>query len=73
MFDNSPVGISQMSVHERDSATVPSKASAVMPRGSLMMFGANDRSSLLRSSKNEDLVESLNTSKRIDEIENNSE
>ena len=74
MFDNSPVGISQMSVRERDSGTVPSKASAVMPRGSLMMFGANDRSSLLRSSKNEDLAaESLNTSKRIDEIENNSE
>ena len=59
-----------MSVRERDSGTVPSKASAVMPRGSLMMFGANDRSSLLRSSKNEDLAEDLskNTSKRIDEI-----
>ena len=47
-----------------------------MPRGSLMMFGANDKSSLLRSTKNEDLNESFpskNTSKRIDEIENNSE
>jgi len=68
MFDNSPVGISQMSV--RESGVGPSKASAVMPRGSLMMFGANDRSSLLRSSKNEDLAEDLskNTSKRIDEI-----
>lgn len=47
-----------------------------MPRGSLMMFGANDRSSLLRASQNEDLNESFpskNTSKRIDEIENSSE
>lgn len=68
MFDNSPVGMSQMSVREGQS-----KASAVMPRGSLMMFGANDKSSLLRSTKNEDLNESSkNTSKRIDEIENNS-
>lgn len=74
MFDNSPVGVSQMSV--RDSINGPSKASAVMPRGSLMMFGANDRSSLLRASQNEDLNESFpskNTSKRIDEIENSSE
>jgi hypothetical protein len=49
MFDNSPVGMSQMSVREGQS-----KASAVMPRGSLMMFGANDKSSLLRSTKNEE-------------------
>ena len=68
MFDNSPVGMSQMSVREGQS-----KASAVMPRGSLMMFGANDKSSLLRSTKNEEQNESSkNTSKRIDEIENNS-
>jgi hypothetical protein len=48
MFDNSPVGISQMSV--RESINSPNKVHAVMPQGSLMMFGANDRSSLLRSS-----------------------
>ena len=47
----------------------PNKDSAVMPKGSLMMFGGNDRSSLLRASQNEDLIaSSKNTSKRIDEI-----
>lgn len=58
MFDNSPVGISQMSV--RESINSPNKVHAVMPQGSLMMFGANDRSSLLRSSvKNQELDESF--------------